>query len=63
MYMYMQLGLNCTGLFWASYDWGGGGGGGDLGPEGGRETWHAPQKLCEEKDLGVIIFFFNCIFY
>ena len=57
---------------------GGGGGGGprtdlgpedlgprtDLGPEGAdrREIWHAPQKLCKEKDLGVI-FLKNCIFY
>ena len=28
----------------------------DLGPEGAdrREIWHAPQKLCKEKDLGII---------
>ena len=27
-----------------------------------REIWHAPQKLCKEKDLGSI-FLKNCIFY
>ena len=28
----------------------------DLSPEGAdrRKIWHAPQKLCKEKDLGVI---------
>ena len=36
----------------------------DLAPKGAnrREIWHAPQKLCKEKDLSVI-FLKNCIFY
>ena len=36
----------------------------DLGPKGAdrRKIWHAPQKLCKEKDL-CVIFLKNCIFY
>ena len=64
---------NCTGLYCAMKILGGGGGGG--GSEAPlqisapkwqvadrREIWHAPPKLCKEKNFGVI-FLKNCIFF
>ena len=50
---------NCTGLFWATYDWGVGGLRGplsDLRPKGAdrHENWYAPQKLRKEKDHSFI---------
>ena len=57
-------------VYWAIlyFIWLGGGGASeppsDLGPEvaNRRQIWHAPQKLCKEKDFGVT-FLKNCIFY
>ena len=56
----MTFNPNCTGLFRSMKILGGGGASeappSDLGPKGAdrREIWHAPQKLCTEKDLGFI---------
>ena len=50
----LDINPNCTGLFRSMRILGGGGGGGVGISADRRKIWHAPQKLCKEKDLGCV---------